>query len=80
MVFRGEQSGLTKLKEGIIENLLLMREGVVRILQSLIAGKGGGGNQVNLILTRPTSPPLLPNQPKTIIMTNTDRSFTFTRI
>ena len=43
MVFRGEQSGLTKLKEGIIENLLLMREGVVRILQSLIAGKGGGG-------------------------------------
>ena len=79
MVFRGEQSGLTKLKEGIIENLLLMREGVVRILQSLIAGKGGGkSGKFNFDTTN--IPPLPPNQPKTIIMTNTDRSFTFTRI
>ena len=57
MVFRGEQSGLTKLKEGIIENLLLMREGVVRILQSLIAGKGGGGKSGKFNFDTPNIPP-----------------------
>ena len=57
-----------------------MRDGVVRILQSLIAGKGGGEKSDKFHFDTTNIPPLPPNQPKTIVMTNTDRSFTFTRI